>query len=92
MMTLEAPPVTAEAPVEGRQPKTYCTVTLEKARPGKCDDRPPVAPWRRPECAQVGTVFTYTYKSKTRDEALRAATRWLTVEYPGEDRLDWRLR
>lgn len=41
-------------------------------------------------CAK-GTMFRYTYKHLTRDQALQHASKRLEFEHKGEDRLNWRV-
>lgn len=54
-------------------------VTLERVLGGP-DAKPP-----------RGTHFTYSYKSLSGDAVMRRATKALEREYPGANRLDWRL-
>lgn len=65
------------APLVPRCYRSYSVIALEKL-----GDRTGPAP--------AGTVFEYTYKSKSRDQALQAASKMLEFQYKGESRLNWR--
>lgn len=60
-----------------RKPNTFGRILLEKI----VDDGTDVL---------VGELYSYTYKSLTRDEALRRAAKALARDLKGEDRLHWR--
>jgi hypothetical protein len=71
--------------------KTYREIFLEKITKGPCDSEPAPPSWRRPRCAAVGSVFKYSYVSLDQSTALARASRALLREYPGEDRLSWKV-
>ena len=70
---------------------TYREIFLEKIAKGPCDSEPTPPAWRRPRCASMGMIFRYTYVSSTSGEALLRAAKALVREYPGEDRMSWKV-
>lgn len=70
-------------------PRTYSEILLEKVAPSPPDNRRRSS-ISRPQTARLGTVFSYTYKSLSLDEARRRAAAALVREWPGEDRLLWK--
>jgi hypothetical protein len=68
---------------------TIHTITLEKVS-GSSEPKRPHRSWLPPRMARVGTLFTYTYKSLGRNEAVQRASAALIREYPDENRMNWK--
>jgi hypothetical protein len=73
-------------------PKLYAffTITLEKVSDSGTRKDKPEKPWLARRRARLGEIFTYTYKSLDRNQALQRASAALIREFPDENRMNWK--